>query len=155
MFAEPNQQRFKTVLDSSRQFNHGVIVLQHDIYNEAVNLAIGYTLPYALNLAPPNSNVVPDTTSHPPFKLQPVMQCLGRPMEDAYSETNTNPDVFGSGDNFTTRDGNLDQGTGTGTGGQPTPTTTVHAGARLHAGGALAGGFLLVIGGLVGGLLIV
>jgi len=64
------------VLDSSGQFPHGVMVLQHDIYVESVNLAIGYTLPFALN-------------HNPPFKLEPATICQNRPFEDAFLETTT------------------------------------------------------------------
>jgi hypothetical protein len=75
-----NQNRFQGVLDSTSSLTeHGVIVLQHDIYFEAVNLAIGYTLPYVLG-------------HNPPFDVKPVMQCQGRPSADMYAETNTNPD---------------------------------------------------------------
>lgn len=61
----------------------GVVVLQHDIYVESVNLAIGYTLPYA-------------TSHNPPFKLSTVTECQPRSdasgkmsLRDAYVETNT------------------------------------------------------------------
>jgi hypothetical protein len=75
-----NQNRFQGVLDTTSSLTeHGVIVLQHDIYFEAVNLAIGYTLPYVLG-------------HNPPFDVKPVMQCQGRPSADMYAETNTNPD---------------------------------------------------------------
>jgi hypothetical protein len=73
-----NQNRFEGVLNSSSNItDHGVIVLQHDIYVEAVNLAIGYTLPYVLEHN---------------FDVKPVMQCQGRPSVDMYVETTTNPD---------------------------------------------------------------
>jgi hypothetical protein len=92
-----NQASFEAILDSSSNFtDHGVIALQHDIYVEAVNLAIGYTLPYLLNHTPP-------------FTLKPILQCQGRPDQDAYIETNTNPDspaVSGHGD-VATRTSNL------------------------------------------------
>jgi hypothetical protein len=75
-----NQAHFEGVLNSTSNFtDHGVIVLQHDIYVEAVNLAIGYTLPYVLG-------------HNPPFDVKPVMQCQGRPSADMYVETTTNPD---------------------------------------------------------------
>ncbi|PVF96543.1 glycoside hydrolase/deacetylase [Serendipita vermifera] len=92
-----NQRRFEQTLDWSANFtDHGVIVLQHDIYVEAVNLAIGQTIPYLLQ-------------HNPPFDVKPVMQCQGRPLGDAYVETNTNPDspaLSGSGD-IATRTSNL------------------------------------------------
>lgn len=88
----PNQAAFQSVLDSTGQFAsgnsttpHGVIVLQHDIYVESVNLAIGYTVPFVLQ-------------HQPPFKVKTVTECQGRPLSDAYLETNTdqsNPAVSG------------------------------------------------------------
>jgi hypothetical protein len=92
--AEPNQRTFEGILDSSAQFanqtavsysatHQGVVVLQHDIYVEAVNLAIGYTLPFAL-------------AHNPQFKLTTVTECQPRSdgngkmtLADAYVETNT------------------------------------------------------------------
>lgn len=81
----PNQAAFQSVLDSTGQFAtgntstpHGVIVLQHDIYVEAVNLAIGYTVPFVLQ-------------HQPPFKVKTVTECQNRPLGDAYLETNTDP----------------------------------------------------------------
>ncbi|PVF98756.1 hypothetical protein CPB86DRAFT_784392 [Serendipita vermifera] len=92
--AESNQRTFQGILDSSGQFanqssvsysatHQGVVVLQHDIYVEAVNLAIGYTLPFAL-------------AHNPQFKLTTVTECQPRSdgngkmtLADAYVETNT------------------------------------------------------------------
>ncbi|KIM22204.1 carbohydrate esterase family 4 protein [Serendipita vermifera MAFF 305830] len=90
----PNQATFQSVLDSSPQFSNtsspsysathqGVVVLQHDIYVESVNLAIGYTVPYA-------------QSHNPQWKLKTVTECQPRSdgsglqkLEDAYVETNT------------------------------------------------------------------
>ncbi len=141
VLAEPNQQSFQTILDSSSQFtDHGVIALQHDIYVEAVNLAIGYTLPYLLNHSPA-------------FDIKPVMQCQGRPIGDMYNETLSNRDGpwFGTGD-VATRTSNVgydevvsvpslpasrtyvSSGTGTGT-----ATSTSRSGAGQKTAGNAAG----------------
>ncbi|KIM26828.1 carbohydrate esterase family 4 protein [Serendipita vermifera MAFF 305830] len=95
VLAEPNQQSFEETLNSSSQLDHGVIALQHDIYNEAVNLAIGYTLPWLL-------------AHEPRFDIKPVMQCQGRPIADMYNETQTNRDGpwYGTGD-IATRTSNI------------------------------------------------
>lgn len=92
--AVANQASLETILDSSPQFSdptspsystahQGVIVLQHDIYIESVNLAIGYTVPYAQN-------------HNPQWKLKTVTECQPRSdgngkqsLNDAYVETNT------------------------------------------------------------------
>lgn len=82
--AVPNQARFQATLDDSFTAfpDHGVIALQHDIYIESVNLAIGYTLPFVLGPHPNNNNQ--------PFNVKPVMQCQGRSLADAFNETSTN-----------------------------------------------------------------
>jgi hypothetical protein len=95
--AVANQRRFEQTLDWSANFtDHGVVVLQHDVYVEAVDLAIGQTLPWLLQ-------------HNPPFDIKPIMQCQGRPIEDAYVETNTNPDspAFSGKGDIATRTSNL------------------------------------------------
>ncbi|KAG9047960.1 chitin deacetylase, partial [Serendipita sp. 407] len=90
----PNQASFQAILDSSPQFSNqtsssystshqGVVVLQHDIYVESVNLAIGYTIPYA-------------EAHQPRWNLKTVTECQPRfdgtgkqILRDAYLETNT------------------------------------------------------------------
>jgi len=79
VLAKPNQDSFEAILaETNTDFtDHGVIALQHDIFVEAVDLAIGYTLPF---LKANN------------FIMKPVLTCQGRPDQDAYVETNTNQD---------------------------------------------------------------
>lgn len=89
-----NQAQFERIMDSSPQFantssvsysptQQGVVVLQHDIYVESVNLAIGYTIPYA-------------QAHNPRWNLKTVTECLARSdgqgklsLRDAYLETNS------------------------------------------------------------------
>ena len=101
--AVPNQARFQTILDDSFTTfpDHGIIALQHDIYVESVNLAIGYTLPFVLGPHQGNNNQ--------PFNIKPVMQCQGRSLADAYNETNTNKanPVFDSSLDVAKRKSNL------------------------------------------------
>lgn len=70
----PNQQTFYTTLNKSTSLTTGFITLQHDIYNESVDIAIGATIPD--NLA-----------RNPPFKMQSVQVCQGEPIGNAYVET--------------------------------------------------------------------
>jgi hypothetical protein len=69
-----NQQAFNTTLEKSKNLNTGFIVLQHDIYSESVDIAIGATIPNAL-------------AHNPPYKIEPVQVCQGDPIGSAYIET--------------------------------------------------------------------
>ena len=55
----------------------GFITLQHDLWLQSVDLATGYILPDAL-------------AHDPPFRIQPIVSCLNRPLSAAYIETNDN-----------------------------------------------------------------
>uniref|UniRef100_A0A8H7XUJ5 chitin deacetylase n=1 Tax=Psilocybe cubensis TaxID=181762 RepID=A0A8H7XUJ5_PSICU len=75
---------WKSVLDKANTIDTGFIALEHDIWQQTVEVATGYILPDAL-------------AHQPAFKIQPVVNCLARTMSDAYVETNnnaTNPPVF-------------------------------------------------------------
>jgi peptidoglycan/xylan/chitin deacetylase (PgdA/CDA1 family) len=72
--AVANQVAFNTTLAKSLNLNTGFIVLQHDIYSESVDLAIGTTIPNALGYTPP-------------FKMESVQVCQGDPIGSAYIET--------------------------------------------------------------------
>lgn len=75
------------------------IVLEHDLFEITVDLAVGYTLDAAL-------------THNPPFNLMAIGECQGFPEGNLYLETNTNktfpfsnsttPDVNGDGTTDTT-----------------------------------------------------
>ena len=72
--AVANQAAFNITLAKSLNLNTGFIVLQHDIYSESVDLAIGTTIPNAL-------------AYNPPFKMESVQVCQGDPIGSAYIET--------------------------------------------------------------------
>lgn len=66
---------------------NGFIVLEHDLFQQSVEVATGY--------------ILPDAMAHqPPFTIEPVITCLKKPLSDAYIETNDNktnpPPVSGS-----------------------------------------------------------
>lgn len=57
---------------------NGFIVLEHDLFEDSVEVATGYILPDAL-------------AHNPPFSIKPVVSCQkGLTPEDAYIETNNN-----------------------------------------------------------------
>jgi len=77
---------WKQILGNATTINTGFIVLEHDLFQQAVDVATGYLLPDAISRQ---------------FKIKPVVTCLNKPLSDAYIETNnnqTNPPVAsGSG----------------------------------------------------------
>ncbi|KAJ1306991.1 hypothetical protein OPQ81_007971 [Rhizoctonia solani] len=71
---------FNRILEKATIIDTGFIVLQHDLYQETVDLAVGY--------------ILPDALAHvPKFSLSSVSHCLHQPLEDAYVETNTNETI--------------------------------------------------------------
>lgn len=66
-------------------FDTGIITLEHDLFQETVDLAIGSTLPDALTRPGPEQRG---------WKLGTVAQCSGQPAGDAYQETTTNQTVL-------------------------------------------------------------
>jgi hypothetical protein len=74
---------WQQILGNVSTISTGFIVLEHDLFQQAVDVATGYILPSAL-------------AHKPPFTIQPVVTCLNKPLSDAYIETNdnkTNPPV--------------------------------------------------------------
>jgi hypothetical protein len=70
-------------LGNATSIDTGFIVLEHDLFQQAVDVATGYILPDAL-------------AHNPSFKIEPVVTCVNKPLSDAYIETNdnkTNPPV--------------------------------------------------------------
>ncbi|TFK39882.1 hypothetical protein BDQ12DRAFT_774314 [Crucibulum laeve] len=68
---------FQTILTNASALETGFIVLQHDLYEITVDLAIGYTLDAALK-------------HQPAFTLEPIGQCIKMPTTDLYLESTTN-----------------------------------------------------------------
>lgn len=65
------------ILGNATTIDTGFIVLEHDLFQQAVDVATGYILPDAL-------------AHNPSFKIEPVITCLNKPLSDAYIETNDN-----------------------------------------------------------------
>ncbi|KAJ3513559.1 hypothetical protein NLJ89_g2890 [Agrocybe chaxingu] len=68
---------WKNILGNVSTLDHGFIVLEHDLFEQSVEVATGYILPDAL-------------AHNPPFKIQPVVSCLNKGLSEAYIETNNN-----------------------------------------------------------------
>ncbi|KZV81925.1 carbohydrate esterase family 4 protein [Exidia glandulosa HHB12029] len=72
--AEGALAKFNAMLDSATKIDTGFIVLEHDIFESEVSLAMGYFLPAAL-------------AHKPAFKIQSIRECIGMPVADVYAET--------------------------------------------------------------------
>lgn len=108
---------WQSIIGNATVIDHGFIVLEHDLFQQTVDIATGYILPDAL-------------AHQPPFDIKPMVQCLNKPLSDAYIETNdntTNP--IGT---FATSMSN------TYTGGADTTSTTGSANATGSATGSSA-----------------
>ncbi|EMD41637.1 carbohydrate esterase family 4 protein [Gelatoporia subvermispora B] len=76
-----------SIMGNASTIDTGFIVLEHDLFAQSVDLATGYILPQAL-------------ARNPPLKIMPIVECLNKPMSDAYIETNdntTNPPIASGG----------------------------------------------------------
>ncbi|SRR6266849_5202194 len=68
---------WQNIMNNALTMNNGFIVLEHDLFQQTVEVATGYILPDAL-------------ARKPAFNITPVITCLDRPMREAYVETNDN-----------------------------------------------------------------
>ncbi|KAI0343988.1 hypothetical protein BDW22DRAFT_1113490 [Trametopsis cervina] len=70
-------QNWENIIANASTINTGFIVLEHDLFEQSVDIATGYILPDALSTTPK-------------LTIEPVIQCMGRTAADAYIETNDN-----------------------------------------------------------------
>ncbi|PWY98609.1 glycoside hydrolase/deacetylase [Testicularia cyperi] len=68
---------FEQIIANASQLSTGYIVLAHDLYQQAVEIATEVVLPAALQMNPKQS-------------LMPIVECLKKPASDAYVETYNN-----------------------------------------------------------------
>lgn len=66
---------FDKILDTASTLQTGFIVLAHDLYQQTVDLAVGY--------------VLPDAQARK-FNMMSIVECLKKPLAEAYIETATN-----------------------------------------------------------------
>ena len=66
-----------SIMNNSTKIDTGFIVLEHDLFQQTVDIATGYILPDAL-------------AYQPPFNIKSVVECLNMPLSNAYIETNDN-----------------------------------------------------------------
>ncbi|KAH0836670.1 Sec1 family-domain-containing protein [Lanmaoa asiatica] len=68
---------FQAILNNATTLNTGFVVLEHDLYAQTVDLAIGYTLPAA-------------ETFNPPLTFDSIGHCNAIPATNLYRESNKN-----------------------------------------------------------------
>ncbi|KAI5449893.1 chitin deacetylase [Naganishia albida] len=72
--------KFRNILKTAETLSEGFIVLSHDLYQQTVDLAVGYMIPQALDEGK--------------WKLKSISNCLGWPEANAYIETSDNTTVI-------------------------------------------------------------
>jgi peptidoglycan/xylan/chitin deacetylase (PgdA/CDA1 family) len=65
------------IVGNASTLSTGFIVLEHDLFEQSVDMAVGYILPDAL-------------ATTPKLTIKPVITCNKQPMSNAYIETNNN-----------------------------------------------------------------
>src|ERR1700679_4083430 len=63
---------WENIMTSALTIDTGFIVLEHDLFQQTVEVATGYILPDAL-------------ARKPAFNITPVINCLNRPLSEAYA----------------------------------------------------------------------
>ncbi|EIM83538.1 glycoside hydrolase/deacetylase [Stereum hirsutum FP-91666 SS1] len=69
-------QNWENIMGNASAIDTGFIVLEHDLFQQTVELATGY--------------ILPDAIAHGSYNIMPVISCLNLPLSDAYIETNDN-----------------------------------------------------------------
>lgn len=77
---ESSLGQFDVILEQAAQIDTGFIVLEHDLYQQSVDLAVGYVLPAAIKSINASS----------PYNLMSIADCLGTGSQNSYAETTTN-----------------------------------------------------------------
>ncbi|CCM01616.1 uncharacterized protein FIBRA_03677 [Fibroporia radiculosa] len=69
--------KWNEIMNVEANISTGFIALEHDLFEQTVDLAVGYILPEAL-------------AHQPKFNMTPIVECLDMPLANAYLETNDN-----------------------------------------------------------------
>lgn len=62
---------FTSILNTAPTLTTGFIVLAHDLYQQSVDLAVGYILPDAI------------ASTNPKFNIMSIIECLHMPLQNA------------------------------------------------------------------------
>lgn len=134
---------FSSILDLASKLTTGFIVLEHDLYQQTVEMAIGYFLP----LATQRSFTVRDSFLHIgeweanpyPDQLKAIYECLSVSLASTYIETaggSTPPGNSTSGALSSTTSGSVSGSQPTGTSSNPTGTRSLGEGQATQTTGA-------------------
>jgi hypothetical protein len=132
-------QNWENILGNATTRNTGFIVLEHDLFQQSVEVATGYILPDAL-------------AHQPKFDIKPVVSCLNKPLSDAYIETNnnsTNPPVSLVGT------ATVAGGTGAASGAAQASSSSskgADSNANSNAAPGLGAGLITAAGGILAGI---
>ncbi|KAL1743143.1 carbohydrate esterase family 4 protein [Schizophyllum fasciatum] len=107
---------FEHILGNASALDTGFIVLSHDLYEESVEMNVGYYLPAALNY-------------DPPMTLESISECVGIPATNMYLESNQNTTFPSSSKN---------SGTDVNGDGKPDQDTAAESGSKGNGNGALS-----------------
>ncbi|KZT06317.1 carbohydrate esterase family 4 protein [Laetiporus sulphureus 93-53] len=69
--------KWQEIMGNSTNIDTGFIVLEHDLFEQTVDMATGYILPQAL-------------AHEPKYNMTPIIECLDMPLANSYVETNDN-----------------------------------------------------------------
>ena len=105
-------------------------MLQHDLYESSVDLAVGYTLPFAQSFTPK-------------LTLKPIGQCIKKPTTDLYLESNTNKTFPAKREVDVSGDGKVDVKSGQGSGALGLDASLSFVSSLIAAAGAVAVSALL------------
>jgi len=117
-------ESFETILAEAQDLDTGFIVLEHDLYEATVDLAVGYILPMAIE-------------HEPPFTLTSIVDCYHLPASEAYMETASTSPFRATDAGLLTAANNTHPSVSVTNGGVVTITTTV--GGQAVVTSAVAG----------------
>jgi hypothetical protein len=131
-------QNWQNIFGNATTRDTGFIVLEHDLWEQTVEVATGYILPDAL------------AHTNPKFNIRPVISCMNRDLKDAYIETNdnsTNPPPIKIPGAVTTTSVSSSPTGGSGASANTGAGSSVHSGVGGAVGSALVAGLAVLTGG--------
>ncbi|KAM5536594.1 hypothetical protein V8D89_009689 [Ganoderma adspersum] len=126
---------FQSILGNATQINTGFIVLEHDLFEITVDLAVGYTLDSA-------------QSHNPKFNLESIGRCLKYPLNDMYKETATT-DIVGANSSTNSTSSNSTSSSNGSTGSTGSNSSTGASSTGNGAAGLLPSAFAGVVAAAV------
>lgn len=72
---------FQKIVETAKTLDHGIITLEHDLYQQSVDLAYNYIVPYGIQQG---------------LKPQSIQQCIGKSLSDVYTPVNAQSGTKGT-----------------------------------------------------------